>query len=90
MHLNEVHPVPVAKNPATTDGRHLELTTRTSHSKEDTITPARSLLGENFDDMPPEDDLPDAPDSPWTIEAVDDEMAEREEVRCCLLLFSFC
>ncbi|KAJ6594410.1 hypothetical protein B0H19DRAFT_61064 [Mycena capillaripes] len=52
--------------------------TRASHSKEDAITP-----GGSFEDIPPKDDRPDdqpdAPDSPWTIEAVDDEMAEREE-----------
>ncbi|KAJ7929390.1 hypothetical protein B0H13DRAFT_948617 [Mycena leptocephala] len=30
--------------------------------------------------MAPEDYLPDAPDSPWTIEAVDGEMSEREEL----------
>lgn len=58
--------------------------TRASHNKEDTITPNLASLGETFEDMAPEDYLPDAPDSPWTIEAVDGEMSEREEVRLSL------
>ncbi|KAJ6606660.1 hypothetical protein DFH09DRAFT_844875, partial [Mycena vulgaris] len=86
LHTND--PVTPARDPAMIDRRGLvgvgELTTprwtRAGHNKEDTITPVLGPLGENFEDGGPEDDRPDAPDSPWTIEAVDGEMSEREEL----------
>ncbi|KAJ7067731.1 hypothetical protein B0H15DRAFT_895756 [Mycena belliarum] len=85
LHTND--PVTPARDPAMIDRRGLvgvgELTTprwtRAGHNKEDTITPVLGPLGEGFEDASPEDDRPDAPDSPWTIEAVDGEMSEREE-----------
>ncbi|KAJ7470446.1 CMGC/DYRK/DYRK2 protein kinase [Mycena latifolia] len=87
LHTSE--PVTPARDPAMIDRRGLvgvgELTTprwtRAGHNKEDTVTPVLDPLGESFEDVGPEDDRPDAPDSPWTIEAVDGEMSEREEVR---------
>ncbi|KAJ7684810.1 CMGC/DYRK/DYRK2 protein kinase [Mycena polygramma] len=88
LHLSPSDPVTPARDPAMIDRRGLvgvgELMTprwtRASHNKEDTITPVLAPLGESFEDVPPEDDRPDAPDSPWTIEAVDGEMSEREEL----------
>ncbi|KAJ6611802.1 hypothetical protein B0H10DRAFT_2055222 [Mycena sp. CBHHK59/15] len=85
-HISE--PVTPARDPAMIDRRGLvgvgELTTprwtRAAHNKEDTITPVLDPLGESFEDVGPEDLQPDAPDSPWTIEAVDGEMSEREEL----------
>ncbi|KAJ7734930.1 hypothetical protein DFH07DRAFT_987792 [Mycena maculata] len=53
--------------------------TRAGHNKEDTI-PSLVPLGEGFEDDVPGEDRTDAPDSPWTIEAVDGEMSEREEL----------
>ncbi|KAK7023804.1 CMGC/DYRK/DYRK2 protein kinase [Favolaschia claudopus] len=86
--LQPSDPVTPARDPALIDRRGLvgvgELTTprwtRAAHSKEDTITPVLPSLGESFEDAPPEEEQPDAPDSPWTIEAVDGEMSEREEL----------
>ncbi|KAJ7081547.1 hypothetical protein C8R43DRAFT_939937 [Mycena crocata] len=86
--LHPSDPVTPARDPAMIDRRGLvgvgELTTprwtRAGHNKEDTITPVLDSLGESFEDVGPEDDRPDAPDSPWTIEAVDGEMSEREEL----------
>ncbi|KAJ6500330.1 hypothetical protein C8R45DRAFT_977294 [Mycena sanguinolenta] len=82
--LHRSDPVTPARDPALIDRRGLvgvgELTTprwTRSHSKEDTITPVLASLGETFEN---EDERPDAPDSPWTIEAVDGEMSEREEL----------
>ncbi|KAF7359474.1 CMGC/DYRK/DYRK2 protein kinase [Mycena sanguinolenta] len=82
--LHRSDPVTPARDPALIDRRGLvgvgELTTprwTRSHNKEDTITPVLSSLGETFEN---EHERPDAPDSPWTIEAVDGEMSEREEV----------
>ncbi|KAJ7349385.1 hypothetical protein DFH08DRAFT_865265 [Mycena albidolilacea] len=86
--LHSSDPVTPARDPAMIDRRGLvgvgELTTprwtRAAHNKEDTITPVLASLGESFEDLPPEDEHPDAPDSPWTIEAVDGEMSERDEL----------
>ena len=57
--------------------------TRARHDKEDTTTPVWGSQGERFE-IAAAEDRPDAPDSPWTIEAVDGEMSEREEVCCSL------
>ncbi|KAJ7231446.1 hypothetical protein B0H12DRAFT_1239925 [Mycena haematopus] len=83
--LHRSDPVTPARDPAMIDRRGLvgvgELTTprwtRAAHNKEDTITPVLASLGETFED---DDERPDAPDSPWTIEAVDGEMSERDEL----------
>ncbi|KAJ7490045.1 hypothetical protein B0H11DRAFT_1051727 [Mycena galericulata] len=81
-------PVTPARDPAMIDRRGLvgvgELTTprwtRAGHNKEDTVTPGLVSLGEGFEDGGPGEDRPDAPDSPWTIEAVDGEMSDRDEL----------
>ncbi|KAJ7197300.1 hypothetical protein GGX14DRAFT_375067, partial [Mycena pura] len=84
---DQLHPVTPARDPAMIDRRGLvgvgELTTprwtRARHDKEDTTTPVWGSQGERFE-IAAAEDRPDAPDSPWTIEAVDGEMSEREEL----------
>ncbi|KAJ7702473.1 hypothetical protein B0H17DRAFT_1327388 [Mycena rosella] len=70
LHTND--PVTPARDPALIDRRGL---VGVGHKH-----PRPGPLGESFEEMGPEEDRPDAPDSPWTIEAVDGEMSEREEL----------
>ncbi|KAJ7632309.1 hypothetical protein FB45DRAFT_912113 [Roridomyces roridus] len=86
--LQRSDPVTPARDPAMIDRRGLvgvgELTTprwtRAGHNKEDTVVPVLLPLGEDIEDrVSPVEDRPDTPDSPWTIEAVDGEMSERED-----------
>ncbi|CAK5279416.1 unnamed protein product [Mycena citricolor] len=83
-------PVTPAKDPALIDRRGLigvgELTTprwtRSSHNKEDTVTPVLDSVGEGYEDHIGDGDLPDDhPDSPWTIEAVDGEVSDPEQAQ---------
>ncbi|KAJ7184093.1 hypothetical protein C8R46DRAFT_937896 [Mycena filopes] len=81
-------PVTPARDPAMIDRRGLvglgELATprwtRAAHNKDDTVTPVLGPVGEAFEDLVQDEERPDAPDSPWTIEAVDGEMSEREDL----------
>lgn len=87
-------PVTPAKDPATIDRRGLvgvgELATprwtRTEqHSDEEPSETAAEI--ESYAVVVPEDVEEDEPDSPWTIEAVDGEMSEKEDV--CVLFPTF-
>jgi dual specificity tyrosine-phosphorylation-regulated kinase 2/3/4 len=79
-------PVTPAKDPATIDRRGLvgvgELTTprwsRTEHNS-DVETPSNAEEIGEFDVLVLEGTHDDAPDSPWTIEAVDGEVSDKEE-----------
>lgn len=88
-HHQASEPVTPARDPATIDRRGLvgvgELTTprwtRSEHSSGGEAVFDLETVGEAFEVVVPEatrDD--DEPDSPWTIEAVDGEYSEREEV----------
>lgn len=85
-------PVTPARDPATIDRRGLvgvgELTTprwtRTEHHNDLETTDDIEENGE-FDIFVPDVTPDDDPDSPWTIEAVDSEASEKEEV-CFLIL----
>ncbi|KAF7322709.1 CMGC/DYRK/DYRK2 protein kinase [Mycena chlorophos] len=79
-HPHTSEPVtPARSDPALIDRRGLvgvgELATprwtRSRHAKDDTVTPSLDALGEDAEEHP------DAPDSPWTIEAVE---SDKEEV----------
>lgn len=84
--LNE--PVTPARNPAMIDRRGLvgvgELATprwaRGGDSRIDPEEPASDGEIETYDVIIPEDVEEDQPDSPWTIEAIDGESSEREEI----------
>lgn len=87
-------PVTPAKDPATIDRRGLvgvgELATprwtRTEqHSDEEPTETGAEVEG--YDVVVPEDVEEDEPDSPWTIEAVDGEMSEKDDV--CVLFPTF-
>ncbi|KAF8163096.1 hypothetical protein B0H34DRAFT_307783 [Crassisporium funariophilum] len=82
-----LEPVTPARNPAMIDRRGLvgvgELTTpRWARSEQDTDpNPSTSEPElEGYDVIVSEDVEQDLPDSPWTIEAVDGEVSEREDV----------
>ncbi|KJA27320.1 hypothetical protein HYPSUDRAFT_131397 [Hypholoma sublateritium FD-334 SS-4] len=82
-----VEPVTPARNPASIDRRGLvgvgELTTP-RWAREDSGSDNEELLSdpeaEGYELVIPDDIQEDQPDSPWTIEAVDGELSEREEV----------
>jgi dual specificity tyrosine-phosphorylation-regulated kinase 2/3/4 len=86
-------PVTPAKDPATIDRRGLvgvgELMTprwtRTEHNS-DVETPSNTEENGEFDVLVSEGTHDDAPDSPWTIEAVDSEMSDKEEEEVGLLV----
>ena len=80
-------PVTPVRNPATIDRRGLigvgELTTprwaRTEADHEPDLPTQEGEL-DGYDVIVPDDVEEDQPDSPWTIEAVDGESSEKEEV----------
>ncbi|KAF8197418.1 hypothetical protein BJ912DRAFT_1020757 [Pholiota molesta] len=84
----QVEPVTPARNPASIDRRGLvgvgELATPRWAAREDRNSdfdePRSDHEAEGYDLVVPEDMEEDQPDSPWTIEAVDGETSEREEV----------
>lgn len=83
--INE--PVTPARDPAAIDRRGLvgvgELATpRWTRAAQDDSedTPEPDAAADGFEVIVPEDLGDDAPDSPWTIEAIDGEGSEREEV----------
>lgn len=86
-HLPINEPVTPARNPAMIDRRGLvgvgELATprwaRPERTEQDVSTP--DVEAEEYDLVVPEEVEDDQPDSPWTIEAVDGESSEKEEVR---------
>jgi dual specificity tyrosine-phosphorylation-regulated kinase 2/3/4 len=86
-------PVTPARDPATIDRRGLvgvgELTTprwtRTEH-RGDMETPDNAEENGEFEVLVPRVTPDDEPDSPWTIEAVDSESSEKEEVGLWLWL----
>lgn len=81
-------PVTPARNPAAIDRRGLvgvgELATP-RWAREDSASDNEEVLSdaeaEGYELVIPDDIQEDQPDSPWTIEAVDGELSEREEVR---------
>ncbi|KAF9472607.1 hypothetical protein BDN70DRAFT_886832 [Pholiota conissans] len=82
----QIEPVTPARNPASIDRRGLvgvgELATPrwTREDRESEFETHPSTETEGYDLVVPEDIEEDQPDSPWTIEAVDGETSEREEV----------
>lgn len=92
--INE--PITPAKNPASIDRRGLvgvgELATpRWTRSERGSETDGGGNLSSplsGVDVVVPNDPHDDEPDSPWTIEAVDGEFSEKEEV-CMLCMLSF-
>jgi len=80
-------PVTPARNPAAIDRRALvgvpELATpRWAHPEKDTSdreNPTDQEI-EGYDVVAPDEAEEDGPDSPWTIEAIDGESSEREDV----------
>jgi dual specificity tyrosine-phosphorylation-regulated kinase 2/3/4 len=80
--LNE--PVTPARDPAAIDRRGLvgvgELSTpRWAQAERDDVEEIREME-EEYDLVLPEDAEQDGPDSPWTIEAIDGESDEKDEV----------
>lgn len=92
----QIEPVTPARNPVSIDRRGLvgvgELATP-RWAREDRNSefdePHSDHEAEGYDLVVPEDMEEDQPDSPWTIEAVDGETSEREEVRKALLLWVY-
>lgn len=91
-------PVTPASNPSMIDRRGLvgvgELATprwarRDNRSTDEYDLSTADAEAEGYDVIVPEMAEADQPDSPWTIEAVDGELSEREDVRGVTLFFSF-
>lgn len=88
---NVVEPVTPARDPAAIDRRGLvgvgELTTprwtRAEYQQPEPPLPVPEKFkdAEDYQVVAPEDAEEDPPDSPWTIEAVDGEPSEKEDVR---------
>ncbi|KAH9483849.1 Dual specificity tyrosine-phosphorylation-regulated kinase 4 [Psilocybe cubensis] len=85
-HQRPIEPTTPARNPAAIDRRGLvgvgELATprwarEGSTDRDDTVLDAEA---EGYDVVPNDGEEEDHPDSPWTIEAIDGESSEREEV----------
>lgn len=85
-----------ARNPAGIDRRGLvgvgELATprwtRTERNSEELELDQDIEAEEGYDIVVPQDTEDDQPDSPWTIEAVDGESSEKDQVRSIILRYS--